>query len=298
MKPPLFHYHDPVTVSETLDLLAEYGDEAKVLAGGQSLMPLLNLRLSRPDQLVDINRLTELRGIEVGAEVVTIRTLTRHVDVEQSPELAAASPLLADAVSFIGHRVIRNRGTIGGSLAHADPSAELPAVMTALGATVTLTSHGGVRRVPASDFFVMPLTTVMEAEELLTQVEFPRQSPTSGSAVEELARRSGDFALVGVVATVDLDPSGRVGRSRLVSFATGPRPIRLVAAEEALQGRPLDEGVLEEASLAAAAEISPTGDRQGSAEFRRSVTGVLVTRAVRRAGQRALQAQRRHGDGG
>jgi CO/xanthine dehydrogenase FAD-binding subunit len=289
MKPPRFQYHDPDTVEGALDLLARFGEDSKILAGGQSLMPLLNLRLARPQHVIDINKISALDGITEADGRVTIGALTRHATVESSGSIVKSAPLLSEAVKFIGHEAIRNRGTLGGSLAHADPSAELPAVMTALEATVTLASLEGTRRVPASEFFLMPLTTAAEADELLLWVDFPAQSPGAGSAVVELARRSGDFALAGVAVVVELNSAEYVEAARVVSFGTGIRPVRHSQSESLLLGRKVSEGVLDDVLRCAASEVAPSGDRHGSRQYRQTVTGVLVRRAVQRAHSRARQ---------
>jgi aerobic carbon-monoxide dehydrogenase medium subunit len=295
MKPPRFGYHDPDRLDDALDLLAYFQEDSKVLAGGQSLMPLLNLRLARPGHLIDINRIGALRGIEAADGIVRIGAMTRHADVEASDLVHDLTPLLSHAVPHIGHAAIRNRGTLGGSLAHADPSAELPAVMTALDATVTLATRVGERRVPASEFFVMPLTTVAAADELLIAIEIPAQSPDAGTAVEELARRRGDFAIVGVAAVVELDDSAQVSSTRIVTFGTGPRPVRHTGCEQLVTGRQVSDAVLDELRRIAAAEVAPSGDRHGSTAYRKTVTGVMVERTVRRAHERALQ-KREGGD--
>lgn len=295
MKPPRFAYHDPEFLDDALDLLAFFGDESKVLAGGQSLMPLLNLRLARPEHLIDINRIDSLRGVSLEDSKVTIGALTRHAEIERSELIAEQVPLLSQAMPFIGHDAIRNRGTIGGSIAHADPSAELPAVMTALNAVFTVQSNQGTRKIPASDFFLMPLTTAMESEEMLTSIEFELPGVTTGTAVEELARRRGDFALVGVAATVALDDLDRIATARVVTFGTGATPVRHEQTEQLISGASLTAELLAEVRSCAADEVTPTADRHGSLEYRKSVTGILVDRAVKRAHGRAQKSIERNG---
>jgi carbon-monoxide dehydrogenase medium subunit len=295
MKPPKFHYRDPATVAETVGLLAEHGDDAKVLAGGQSLMPMLSMRLAYPEHLVDINGVAELDGIRAENGGLRIGALTRHSAAEQSELVARACPLITTGMPWIGHRAIRNRGTIGGSLAHADPAAELPAIMTALDATAIATSAGGTREIPLAEFFDMPLVSALDPDELLTEIRVPRQPAGEGSALVELARRQGDFAVAGVAATLALRGDGTVERARMVAFAVAPVPVRLAAAEELLAGADPGGDAVEEAALAAARAISPTSDLHGTAEYRRSVTAELVRRAVAQAAADARARARAEG---
>jgi carbon-monoxide dehydrogenase medium subunit len=266
-----------------------------VLAGGQSLMPMLSMRLAYVQSLVDINRIDALEYLRRDNGSLLMGTLTRHAALEDSEEARSACPLLAKAAYWIGHRSIRNRGTVGGSLAHADPAAELPAVMTALGASVTAVSQGGKRQIAMEDLFEMPLVSTLAADEMLSEIRVPCQAPGEGSAVVEIARRHGDFAIAGVAARAALDADGSLSDVHLVSFATGPTPIRLSAAEAALKGaRPEGEAV-EEAGRIASTEIAPSDDIHASAEYRRSVTAVLVRRAIAEAtddarGQAAVAA--------
>ena len=227
MKPPRFDYHDPATVEETLALLARHGDGARVLAGGQSLMPMLNFRLARPAHVIDLNRVAGLDAI-AGAEDggLDIGALARQRALERSGLVAARCPLMAQAMPLVGHSQIRARGTLGGSLAHADPAAELPAVAVALDARLTLASARGRRTVAAEDFFVAALTTSLAPDEILTGVSFPPWPARTGASVLEVAIRRGDFALGGVAATLTLDERGRVGAARIVCFGVGPRPAR------------------------------------------------------------------------
>jgi carbon-monoxide dehydrogenase medium subunit len=294
MKPPRFHYRDPATVEETVAILAEHGDDAKVLAGGQSLMPMLSMRLAYPEQLVDINRVAELEGITAHDGGVRIGALTRHSAAEHSEIVARACPLITTGMPWIGHRAIRNRGTIGGSLAHADPAAELPAIMTALDATAIATSAGGRREIPLGEFFEMPLVSVLGSDELLTEILVPGQPAGEGSALVELARRQGDFAVAGVAATLTLTGDGAIGRARMVAFSVAPVPVRLTGPEQILAGADPAGDAVEEAAQAASREISPTSDLHGTADYRRSVTVELVKRAVAQA---AADARARAGGG-
>jgi carbon-monoxide dehydrogenase medium subunit len=280
LKPGKFEYFDPTDPQEALAVLAQYGDEAKVLSGGQSLVPMLSMRLAYPAALLDINRLPGLDYIRDGDEGWEIGALARHAQAEDSDALAAALPVIRQAMRWVGHRAIRNRGTVVGSLAHADPAAEMPAVMTALDASVTARGPSGSRSIPLTGLFAMPLVSTVAADEILVDVRIPRRVAGEGSAVVEVARRHGDFALAGVVALVDLDAAGAIAAARLVSFATGPLPQRLQAAERLLIGATPGPEPYAAAGEAAAGEIEPGADLHASADYRRSVTSVLVARAL------------------
>jgi carbon-monoxide dehydrogenase medium subunit len=290
LKPPPFDYIRATTVDEALRALAEAGEDAKVLAGGQSLIPLLSLRLAHPTALIDINRVSELSGIERSNGELRIGATTRHRAVERSKEAAVAVPLLAEAMPLIGHLAIRSRGTIGGSLAHADPAAELPAVATALDATFTARSAGSERSIPAADFFQGYFTTSLEPDEILVDVRFPAATGRSGFAVEEVARRHGDFAMVGAVAAVTLDDASDTiadVRSALINVAD--KAVRATAAEQALAGT---AATITTDFAAAAAEatrdLDPSGDLHASPAYRRKVAAVCVRRALERATRDAL----------
>jgi carbon-monoxide dehydrogenase medium subunit len=282
VKPPRFRYADPATVDEALDLLARHGPEAKVLAGGQSLMPLLNFRLARPAHVIDVNRLTSLAAIAADDDGGGLRigALARQRALERSALVSERCPLLGQALSFVGHPQIRARGTLGGSLAHADPAAELPAVMVALEARLTLRRAGGERTVAAEDFFVGLLTTALGHDELLTEIALPPWPARTGSGVREVAKRHGDFALGGVAATLTLDAQGRVARARLVGFGVGPVPMRLADAERSLVGGAPTPTAFAEAGRLASAAVDPADDIHASAAYRARLTGVLATRAL------------------
>jgi carbon-monoxide dehydrogenase medium subunit len=280
VKPPRFAYHAPTSVAEALDVLAEHGDESKVLAGGQSLFPILNFRLAEPENLVDINRLPGLDTIERTASGWRIPALVRQRHAERSSELAAEAPLLTDALYHVAHPQIRNRGTICGSLAHGDASAELPTVMTALDARMTIASKTGTRTVPAGEFFVFHLTTAVEPDELLLAVEFDRPAPGTAYSFQEFAKRKGDFCLAAAAAVINLDPDGAVARCRIVVAGVAPTPLRLRAVEAALLGEPITPRALVEAARVAAQEINPTGDVHADAAYRRQLSSVLVRRAL------------------
>jgi carbon-monoxide dehydrogenase medium subunit len=295
MKPSRFAYHDPDTVEEALALLEEYGDEAKVLAGGQSLMPMLSMRLAYPSVLIDLNRVAELNGIREESGMIVFGALARQAEAEDSPLVAEACPLLRRALPWVAHRSVRNRGTLGGSLAHADPAAEIPAVMTALDATVIARGASGERAIPIAELFDMPLMSTLAADEILTEIQVPRQPSEATCAVAETARRHGDFALAGVVATIVLDTDGVVVTARLVAFATGPVPKRLAGAEAVLTGGRPDRGLLGEAGRVASLEVQPSDDLHASGEYRRAVTAAMVERALAEALDQGTPAQAVHG---
>lgn len=269
MKPPPFEYLPVTSLDEALTALAEGGDEAKVLAGGQSLIPLMSLRLAHPTLLVDVNHVDELSTIERTNGTLRVGAMVRHRAAERSEEIAGAVPLIAKVMPFIGHAAIRSRGTIGGSIAHADPAAELPAVALALGATINVTSKArGERSIAAADFFGGYFTTAIEPDEILTSIDFPVLE--GGAAVHEVSRRHGDFAMVGaVVATPP-------GDARIALLNVAEKPVRATAAEEALnQGAGLDE-----VAALAARDLDPSGDLHASAAYRKKVAGVCVKRAL------------------
>jgi len=274
VKPAPFEYHAPETVDEVCALLAEYGDDAKVLAGGQSLVPMLALRLTRFEHLVDINRVADLAGIGRENGTLVVRAATRQRVMERDPAVAAAVPLVARATPLIGHFQIRNRGTVGGSLAHADSASEYPAVAVALGAELELARRGGERRrVSADDFFVGTWTTAARDDELLVAAHFPVWPEPSGFAIEEVARRHGDFALAGVACAVT------AGRAGIALFGVGSTPVRARAAEAALVSG-ADPADVAEAALG---EIDPPADVHASAATRARIARHLVERAVARA---------------
>ena len=290
MKPPAFEYHAPASLAEALALLAERED-AKPLAGGQSLIPAMNFRLAAPAALVDLNRLRELAGIAPMPEGgVRLGALTRHREVETSPLVAARAPLLTETMPFIAHPQIRNRGTIGGSLAHADPAAELPAVALALGATLVLRSSTGERRVAAGEFFTGLFATALEPGELVTAVEVPPAPPRTGWAFEELARRHGDYALVGVAVRVTLGPDGACTGAAVALLSVGDGPLLVAGASAALEGSRPSAAALREAAEAAGREIDPPSDIHATSSYRRQLVRVLTRRALTRAAERAGKA--------
>jgi carbon-monoxide dehydrogenase medium subunit len=283
MKPPAFDYHRPGTVAEALDVLAQVGHDGKVLAGGQSLVPLLNMRLVAPRDLVDVNWLAELDEVTVDDHAVRVGALARHARVEHHRDAHAAVPLLGQAIGDIAHTTVRNRGTVVGSLVHADPAAELPAVLVLLGGTMELASAGdGTRRVAAADFFVGPLESALRPGELATTAVFPRPPAGSGTAWVELARRHGDYAVCGVGVLVGLDQDLRVVSARAALISVGPVPVP-VDLTEALGGQPHDAADWAAAGRLAAAAVDPEDDIHASAAYRRHLAGVLTARAAREA---------------
>jgi carbon-monoxide dehydrogenase medium subunit len=282
MKPAKFDYHAPADVDEALALLTRYGGDAKVLAGGQSLVPLLNFRLSRPAALVDLNRIQALAYIRAHDGEVRLGAMTRQRTIEFSPVIAERVPLLTEATRLVGHLPIRSRGTIGGSLAHADPSAEYPTVLVALGGSVVARGPRGERVLGAGELFQSYLTTSLEADEILVEVRLPAMPAGAGYAFEELARRHGDFALVGIAAVITR-AGARCTMARLATAGTGPVPLRLRAAEEILERDGLGDAAIEAAARRATELVNPDADLHASADYRRHLTGVLTGRAIKRA---------------
>jgi len=282
MKPAKFDYHAPASVDEALALLTRYGGDAKVLAGGQSLVPLLNFRLSRPAALVDLNRIPALAYIRAHDGEVRLGAMTRQRTIEFSPVIAEHVPLLTEATRWVGHLPIRSRGTIGGSLAHADPSAEYPTVLVALEGSVVARGPRGERVLGAGELFQSYLATSLDADEILVEVRLPAMPAGAGYAFEELARRHGDFALVGIAAVVTR-AGARCTMARLATAGAGPVPLRLRAAEEILERDGLGDAAIEAAARRATELVNPDADLHASADYRRHLTGVLTARAIKRA---------------
>jgi carbon-monoxide dehydrogenase medium subunit len=281
VKPSSFEYHAPATAAEAVGLLGELGDGAKVLAGGQSLVPMLSLRLAVFEHLVDIGRVAELRGIERRNGSVWIGAGTTEAAVESSSEVASSVPLLAKATPLIGHFQIRNRGTVGGSIAHADPAAEYPAVALALDAQLEVLGAQGARSVAAADFFTGLWDTAMEEDELLTGISFPVWSGRCGFAVEEVARRHGDFAMAGAAVAVELDGDDKVARCGVGLLGLGSTPLRAGATEAEIVGRSAHELDPKEVGTLALRDLEDIpSDLHGSSEYRRKVGGVMVARAL------------------
>ena len=290
MKLPQFDYEAPETVSEAVELLAEHQDEASVLAGGQSLIPLLALRLAQPALLIDINGVAELSGVSANDGWVAIGAMTREYVAEESGTIADTVPLLAAALPLIGHEAIRSRGTIGGSLAHADPAAELPAVARALDAEFVVRGPSGERVVPAAEWFEGYLTTSRQPDELLTEVRFPAVGQGTGVSFQEVARRHGDFAMVGLATSVTLT-DGAISDARLAFAGVSDVPARATGAEELLVGQRPSAELLDEAARRAAGDIDPPSDLHGSAEYRKKVAAALVRRGLREAVDNAQERQ-------
>ena len=291
MKPAPFDYHAPATPEEAVSLLAELGDGAKILAGGQSLIPMLALRLTAFDHLVDLRRTESLRGIEQVDGGIRIGAATTQATIERSREVSAAVPLLSRATPLIGHFQIRNRGTVGGSLAHADPAAEYPAVAVTLDAELDILATAGRRTVAATEFFNGLWSTALGDDELLTSITFPIWEGRCGVAVEELARRHGDFALAGACVAISLDARDEIERCAIGLFGLGPTPERARRAEAAAVGvavRDLDPGELGRSATGDLDEVP--ADIHGSSDYRRQVGAVMVARAWRRAAEEAIDA--------
>ena len=289
MKPAPFDYYVPIDMDEALSLLTEHGDDAKLLAGGQSLMPMMNMRLATPQVVVDINRIAGLDGIAQAPNgTITIGAMTRQRAIERSSTIHQHSPLMADAMPLLGHFQIRNRGTIGGSVVHADPAAELPAVLMALGAEFVLHHAERERVVPADAFFVTFLTTATEPDELLTEIRLPAWSTEWGWDIQEVSRRQGDFALVGSVAMVQVDDAEMCHDARLVLFGVGETPVRVASAEAKLVGQRLDDTLLQEVAEIVTEALEPEGDIHASAAYRKEVGGVMARRTLQRARLRAM----------
>jgi carbon-monoxide dehydrogenase medium subunit len=291
MKPAPFDYHCPETLDEALALFTELGSEAKALAGGQSLVPAMNFRLARPAVLVDLNRLDALAYIDERPDgELRIGAMTRQRTVERSPVVAHRTPLLAEAMPWVAHPQIRNRGTIGGSLAHADPAAELPAIMVALEARCVLQSQRGTRSVPAQEFFTGLLSTALAPNELLIDIRIDAPPAGTGAAFIEVARRHGDFALVGVAAQLRLDERGTCGSARIALLSVGEGPVLASGAMAVLAGHPPTAArIAEAARVAAEKDIDPPSDIHATAGYRRHLASVLVGRALTRAAERAAR---------
>ena len=279
MKPSAFDYHAPSSADDAVALLAELGDGAKVLAGGQSLIPMLSLRLAAFDHLVDIGRIGELAGIHAAADAVTVGAGTTQATIGASADLAAAVPLLVRATPLIGHFQIRNRGTLGGSLAHADPAAEYPAVALAMDAEMEVLSPRGRRRLAAADFFTGFWSTALEPDELLVRVRFPTWTGRCGFAVREFARRHGDFAVAGAAVAVGLDAGDRVERCSISLIGMGSTPVRASGTEAAVVGETAPLVASEIGAMAVADLDDIPSDLHGSAEYRRRVGAAMVARA-------------------
>ncbi len=293
MKPPPFEYIAPRSIDEALAALAQHGDGAKLLAGGQSLIPAMNFRLLSPSVLIDMNGIDELaQGDPTDDGGLRLGAMTRQSQVEKSQLVAERVPLLHGTMPYIAHPQIRNRGTIGGSLVHADPASELPAVCLALDANFHARSASGTRIIPAQDFFQFLFTTALAPDEILTAIEFPALSPTTGWAFVEFSRRLGDYALLGLAALVSMDRGGRIDGARLVYLNAGETPVDARAAAQMLIGEaPSDELFRAAAHHAATHEIAPMGSVHATPDYQRHLARILTVRALRQATKRAQGAQ-------
>lgn len=290
MKPPPFDYQAAQSVDQALDLLAQQGAGAKILAGGQSLIPVMNFRLARPAVLVDLNPVGELDFVRESNGDLIVGALTRQRALERSSTVARLQPLLAETLPWIAHPQIRNRGTVGGSLAHADPAAELPAVALVLKARLRLQSQDGNRELPAEDFYTGLFSTALEPHEILTEITFPALPPRTGCAFDEIARRHGDYAQAGAAAVVTLDGNGAIRRARLAFLSLGDGPVLASRIAAQLEGETCSEALFAEAAAQVADasydEIDPTGDIHATAAYKRHLAGVLTRRVLTRAVER------------
>jgi carbon-monoxide dehydrogenase medium subunit len=287
MIPAAFEYHVPTSIAEATALLARYGDDAKVLSGGQSLIPMMKLRLAAPRHLVDINRVPGLAGLQETGGALRIGALVRECDLEASDVVRSRYPILHDASRVIADPLVRNLATVCGNLAHGDPANDHPAVMLALGAELVAVGPGGERRIAAGAFFLGPFTTALSAGEILTEIRVPIPPPRSGGAYLKLERKVGDFATAAVGVQVTLGTSGACERAGVGLTNVGPTPIAAKRAEAFLQGKRLDDGTIRQATELAADESQPTADLRGPVEYKRDLVRVLTGRALRRAVERA-----------
>jgi carbon-monoxide dehydrogenase medium subunit len=287
MKPASFEYFAPTSVADAVSLLQEHGPEAKLLAGGQSLVPLLNMRLARPTVVIDVNRVEGLDYVREDAGALAIGAMTHQRTIERSELVERANPLLHAATRLIGHPQIRNRGTVGGSIAHADPAAELPAIALALDAEMRIVGPTGEKLVPAAEFFVTYLTTSLEPGEMLTEVRFPVLAERTGWAIQEMTRRHGDFALAGAAVTLTMN-GGSCSGARIVLFGVGATPLRVQLAEERLIGQRVDAALIVDVGREISVSIDePLADIHATSEYRRNLAGVLTERGLMEALERA-----------
>lgn len=291
MKPAPFKYIAAPSLDQALSLKAEYGDEARFLAGGQSLIPAMNFRLARPAVLIDLNGLPELAGIDQSdGKTIRVGAMTRYRAMERDQAFLKTCPLFADALPHIAHPQIRNRGTIGGNLAHADPASELPAVATSMQARMKIKSSKGERELEASEFFAGLLTTSLEPEEMLTEIAFPAPKPRSGSCFMEVARRRGDFALAGVAAVIAVDAQGACTEVRLALCGVGDTPVDASDAAASLVGQRCTAAAIEAVAAQVQGAIDPPGNVHASADYQRHIAGVLTRRALTTAHERVVHA--------
>jgi carbon-monoxide dehydrogenase medium subunit len=283
MKLPPFEYACPATVDEAVALLAAHDGDAKAIAGGQSLVPMLAFRMAQPSLLVDLRRLPGLSEIKVGADGVRLGALVRWRDILDDARLDSAHPLLKAAVSHVAHYQIRNRGTVGGSLAHADPASEMPCIAVTCDATISVAGKAGRRSIRAADFLLGALTTALGPDEIITEIHLPAWPATRRYGFQEFSRRRGDFALAGVALYYDVDASGKAGKAHIGVFGVGDRARRIVPAEAMLNGKAVDDALAEKVGEAVSAEVEPQEDIHASAPYRRSLAGTMAERALKMA---------------
>jgi carbon-monoxide dehydrogenase medium subunit len=289
MIPPAFEYFRPATIPEAISLLRQHGEDAKILSGGQSLIPMMKLRIARPAYLVDINRIAGLSYIREEGGFLKIGGLTREADLEASSLVQARYPILRDTVHVIADPQVRNLATVAGNLAHGDPANDHPATMLALAAQVVATGAKGERVIPIEEFFETLFTTALQQGEILTEIRIPIPPAHSGGAYFKLERKVGDFATAAVAAQVTLDPSGTVQRAGIGLTNVGPIPIKAKAAEDFLKGKKLDAASITQAAQLAADASQPSSDLRGPAQYKKSLVKELTRRAVSRAAERAAQ---------
>jgi len=292
MKPAPFEYYAPDSIEQAVDLFSQHNSDAKILAGGQSLVPAMNFRVVQPSVLIDLNRVGELSYIREVGDVIRVGAMARERHLEFDSSIEKRTPLLHEAVPFIAHPQIRNRGTIGGSIIHSDPAAELPVLMTALNARLKARNTSGERWIDAQDFFVGMFTTALEADEILVEIELPFMPERTGWSFMEVAPRAGDYAMMGVAALVTLDESGKCTGAKLVYLNAGEGPIEAKEVEKLLEGETLNDALIVEAAVTASErEINPFGNMHASADFQRHLAKVLTQKTLRLANQRAGEVQ-------
>ena len=289
MKLPPFEYACPTTLPEAIQLLSERDGDAKPIAGGQSLVPMLAFRLAQPTLLVDLRKLADLRGIKISQKGVTLGAMVRWREIEDDEQLDTAHPLLKAAVAHIAHYQIRNRGTVGGSLAHADPAAEMPAIAMTCDAEIAVVGKSGARVIQAADFFQGALTTALTADEIIVEVRLPAWPAGRRWGFEEFARRRGDFAMAAAAVFYDQSADGKARNAHVGVAGVADRPLRLPSAEDVLSGRAVHQATIAEAEAAASAAVDPQDDIHASAAYRRALVGTMVERALKRAAARAQQ---------
>ena len=283
MKMPPFEYACPATLSEAVALLASRDGEAKAIAGGQSLVPMLAFRMAQPSLLVDLRKLTDLKGIRISGDGVRLGALVRWRDIQDDLRLMSAHPLLKAAIAHVAHYQIRNRGTVGGSIAHADPAAEMPGIAVTCDAEIAVAGKSGARNIKAVDFFLGALTTALKSDEIITEIRLPAWPAGRRFGFQEFARRRGDFAMAGAAVFYDPDASGKATNAHVGVIGVGDRPRRLAAVEAVLNGRAVDETTIAKAAEAASAAVDPQADIHASAAYRRALVGTMVERALKMA---------------